>query len=367
MKILFCTNVFAVVENGPVKFANLLLRINELYPEHELRILTEDVSEPRAYVHKVALSNRLKASPFSQFLRMWVYHQAAMRLRDEFPFDVLVYNNALVGLWSAVRTPGCVGMINDYKNISNEKDYYQTGRRSLKEIIFRYFEKLSVRYYGKVIANSDYLTTLIQQSYPRSAGKVFRLYKCVEIPPNPVPFNALLKEPIRILFIKTDYELGGLLVLIQAIGLLSVKVILTIIGPKEEHRARIETASQVYANLYVRYLQYQPQEVVVTELRSSDLFCVPSYKEALGVANLEAMAQGIPVVSTSVGGIPEVLDGGNCGWLVPPGNVLALKNALEECITTPSLRKEKIEKSLAHIRKFEARSMFDTFLKILSQ
>jgi len=256
-------------------------------------------------------------------------------------------------------------MINDYKNISRQKDTYQQGSRAFKENLLRVVEKWSVRFYHKIITNSDYLTKMVEESYPRAKGKVFRLYKGVELPEAPVPFQEVIAEPIKILFVKTDYELGGLPVLIDAIAKLPVQVILTLIGPRATHRAHIENMARRVPNLSLRYRQYQPQSVVVQELRDSHIFCVPSYKEALGVANLEAMVHGIPVVSTHVGGIPEVMDNGGCGWLVAPGDASALADALCACMHQPELRKLKVQRGLARASRFGTQTMFDNFLKIL--
>lgn len=56
-------------------------------------------------------------------------------------------------------------------------------------------------------------------------------------------------------------------------------------------------------------------------LNRAEILILPSYFEGLPICILEAMATGVPVISTNVGGIPEVLDNGNCGMLLPPGDV----------------------------------------------
>lgn len=63
-----------------------------------------------------------------------------------------------------------------------------------------------------------------------------------------------------------------------------------------------------------------------------DLFVLPSLREGFGIALVEAMAAGCPVVSTMVGGIPEVVQSGRTGVLVPPGDFNALADALAELL-----------------------------------
>ena len=63
-------------------------------------------------------------------------------------------------------------------------------------------------------------------------------------------------------------------------------------------------------------------------LRYSDVFVLPSYYEGSPVAVLEAMSYGIPVISTTVGGIPEIVQPGINGWLHKPGDTDALYNAI---------------------------------------
>ena len=75
-------------------------------------------------------------------------------------------------------------------------------------------------------------------------------------------------------------------------------------------------------------------------LRSWDVFALPSYDEGLPIAVLEAMAEGLPVVATDVGGIPELVENEGTGYLIEPKDVDALRNALRKLATSSELRSQ---------------------------
>ena len=75
-------------------------------------------------------------------------------------------------------------------------------------------------------------------------------------------------------------------------------------------------------------------------LCAADIFCMPSLNEALGYSLLEAIAAGIPVVASRVGGIPEVIKHGGEGLLVQPGNAHELYLELERLWRNPDLRQD---------------------------
>ena len=102
----------------------------------------------------------------------------------------------------------------------------------------------------------------------------------------------------------------------------------------------------------VRFLGFRDD--VVDLLRAADLFVISSYLEGLGTSILDAMAAGLPVVGTRVGGIPEAVAHGTTGTLVPPNDPLALSEALSALAANPDLRRRMGEAGRIRVREFSA-------------
>ncbi|HZZ12930.1 MAG TPA: glycosyltransferase [Paraburkholderia sp.] len=73
-------------------------------------------------------------------------------------------------------------------------------------------------------------------------------------------------------------------------------------------------------------------------LRGCDLFVLPTHQEALGQSYIEAMAAGLPVIGTNVDGVPELIEHGVNGLLVPPKDAEALRAAIVQLIDDPAMR-----------------------------
>ena len=91
-----------------------------------------------------------------------------------------------------------------------------------------------------------------------------------------------------------------------------------------------------------------PPSAVIDRLSTADAFCLPSFAEGLPVSLMEAMAVGVPVVTTYVAGTPELVVNDVSGWIVPPGNVGRLAEALREA-TTGDRRRAMVDGARAAI------------------
>ncbi|NNE07551.1 MAG: glycosyltransferase [Gemmatimonadetes bacterium] len=90
---------------------------------------------------------------------------------------------------------------------------------------------------------------------------------------------------------------------------------------------------------------------------SMDLFVLPSRYEATSLALLEAMASGVPVVSTRIAGVADVIEDGVNGLLVPPGDAPSLASAIERLIRDESLRARLAESARATMLRNHTREM----------
>lgn len=104
-------------------------------------------------------------------------------------------------------------------------------------------------------------------------------------------------------------------------------------GPLREELERWIVAEQLEDHIYLLGFRRD----VSSLLAMADVFALPSRWDALPTALLEAMAAGLPVVATRTGGIPEIVEEGVSGLLVPPGDPARLAAALDRILTEPLL------------------------------
>jgi colanic acid/amylovoran biosynthesis glycosyltransferase len=130
-------------------------------------------------------------------------------------------------------------------------------------------------------------------------------------------------------------EQKGQFLLLEAVRELvarGVELQLVLVGDGEI-RSEIESVIESYGlQQIVRITGWISSDEVRAELLAARALVLSSFAEGLPVAIMEAMVLRRPVISTFVGGIPELVQSGQHGWLIPGGDVIALAGAMESCL-----------------------------------
>lgn len=90
-----------------------------------------------------------------------------------------------------------------------------------------------------------------------------------------------------------------------------------------------------------------------------DVFIMPSRSEAWGLAALEALAYGVPVIASDIGGLPEIIEPGDGGLLIPPGDPAALAQAILVAALDPDRLRVQGHKARDRARLFSVERMVD--------
>lgn len=90
-------------------------------------------------------------------------------------------------------------------------------------------------------------------------------------------------------------------------------------------------------------------------LAAMDLFVLPSHSEGVSLAVLEAMAAGLPVIVSRVGGLPEIVHDGDTGLLIPPRDVQALAAALKRLLADPDWARSLGQRGRDYVREHFSR------------
>ena len=111
----------------------------------------------------------------------------------------------------------------------------------------------------------------------------------------------------------------------------AVPAVLLMVGDGPERTRSREVAVELGVERHVRYLGQM--DAVEDVLAASDLFILPSENESFGLAALEAMSSGVPVIGTTAEGLPELIRFGETGYLVPVGDVAGMARRAIEILT----------------------------------
>ena len=291
----------------------------------------------------------------------------------------LPLRGGLIAIWRALREPKVVlwGMMVSQGTLAalftksfmsripfvltlqegDAPEYLQRGRGGL----IWFFWKYALRRADKVTAISTYLKDL--------AGKAGR--SDVEIIPNGVDADFFSKrDEDAIKHVRDKYRVSENDIVILSVSRLVIKnglddlirafaifsqthknAKLLLVGEGSE-RSRLEmlAKNEGVAHSVIFAGAIVPRDIV-PYFHVAHVFARPSLSEGLGIAFLEAMAAGVPIVTTSVGGIADIIQDGETGVVVKAGDVKSIADGLARINHDQDLRKEITRKAFVMVRE----------------
>jgi glycosyltransferase involved in cell wall biosynthesis len=126
-------------------------------------------------------------------------------------------------------------------------------------------------------------------------------------------------------------------------------------GEGKCRQSLLETAARLGLEARVHMLGYRADAQSL--LRQCTLCVMASTHEGLGTALIEAQALGVPVIATAVGGVPDLIENGVTGRLVPAHDPAAMAAAILQALASPELRQRWAEAGRRSVREFDVESL----------
>lgn len=254
-------------------------------------------------------------------------------------FDAVFYHTQTVSLLApltARHTPVVISLDATPANFDTIGHYYQhrarpdgTAERTKRAVYRRVFGSASA-----LTTWSQWAKDSLRNDYSVDPDRVTVIAPGIDLtlfPFGTVPRSSKPDRPVRILFVGGDFDRKGGPLLLECMRA----------GLAEHCELHLVTKQPVAPTPRVHvHADLGPNDPRLIALyRDADIFALPTYADCLSVVAGEAMAAGLPVVTTTVGAQAEAVRDGSSGVLIPPGDAAALGRALRRLAADPALRR----------------------------
>ena len=232
---------------------------------------------------------------------------------------------------------------------SEMKSFYANQSRRVQRMISRQLEQSS-----RVIVLSESWKAFVLSIAPRSRPIVVPNY--VQIPHAP---TAIPKSTINLLFLGLVGQRKGVFDLLKAFAGARARHpnLRLVIGGDGQVVEAAKMARELQIADVVTFAGWVDGSAKTALLETADIYLLPSHNEGLPVSVLEAMAYRLPVITTPVGGIPELITDGVEGRLVTPGDFLALENTIGELAEDSASRRRFGQAGYERVSKYYSKAV----------
>jgi glycosyltransferase involved in cell wall biosynthesis len=248
--------------------------------------------------------------------------------------------NIFVGFNKKIKL---VGLVNAF--------YFSYRKSTLKNLIDRMVSILFLKHLDMVIVSGEAVARqVLDMNIPSHKVKVCYPALREEFIKNVERPMIKSRDKIQLLFVGSIHPRKGLENLLQSLKFLNAQNLkLTIVGNTDNVPEYTKRLFKIINTLDIADRvdfvgQINDTKKLMEIYKSSDIFVLPSEEDPSPIALVEAMCFGLPIIATNVGGIPEWLEDGVNGILVPPKNSQVLANAILKLIQDIYLREKMGQK-----------------------
>lgn len=324
-RIIFITDSFQEISTGPGTYAKLLWDAFADDPGFDFHMVTLAPAPDHPKIHTVAKS-RMPGKTYKALQR------AAKGLMID-PASTLFHANAPQLAFDLLDLKATVAVqFNDYEGAVVVREarsiVREDGVRRLATLLWRRRKERKVYCRAQhLLFNSEACRQINEREYGARTGSAQVIYKSADIdtftPPLELPDDPYPQRPAanRFMFVGSSWERKGLPLLLAALRLLQREGItcsLVVVGATEfpANRRILEQAHLQFGENQLIFASTRTASQIAEIMWHSDGFILPSRREALGVAIIEAMAASMVVIATAQGGIPELVQNKQNGLLI---------------------------------------------------
>lgn len=317
--------------------------------------------------HQVDRIVPLSQYPKNFLLRRLWYNVTLPRRLARADYDLCVGFD-IDGFQWAHRSP--IPYVCCVKGVLAEEQRCEQGWPKLMLWSLSRLEQLNARRSPYVISTSRYCCNKIYQHYGVPLERLRLVPEGIDLADWHFPEGETQRDPWTVLCVARQYPRKRVTDLVQAFRRVVDRLPqakLVIIGDGPEHATIQQQVEANHLQAHVQVLGALPSQAEVKAWYGrSSVFCLPSVQEGFGIVFLEAMASGLPVISTQATAIPEVVPHRKAGILVPPRDVSALAGAIIELLENPELGSRYADFGRSHVQQFTWDRVADLFLKTIA-
>ena len=383
MNICIVTQQYKNVFSGVGLHANNLTRAL-LAERHQITLLLPEDQAPELDLPNLTVVT-VKKPRFSKSQARWIslsfsFNSALRELESHSKFDLIHFTDARESFFCSPRAP-MIGHVNDTysaelkKPSEYRKNYPDWLMRWMYYSLVHALESRRLRRLRFIVANSRFTAEMITKTYPNTAGKVRQCYKSVDIARYREVREARLTanpDPIHpvILFVGSNMHRKGVPDLVRAVPDVINEHPLAkfvVVGSDTSMDRIMTLCDELGVSRNVEFVGWKSQADLLELYRQAAVFVMPSLTEALGVTFLESMAAGVPVIGTNVGGIPEIIQDGINGLLVPVESPNSIAKAINRLLSDQELSGRLVRNATAALDRFDVSKMMECTFRLYSK